>query len=100
MELGTLDGPGDARVDLLNALHGMTCIARLPLHRVPPMVPLLTQQTGTRGYWAGEGAARRPSVGTYARDSLRLKPVAGVAVASVGAGVNPPLFAGEVAVLE
>lgn len=81
-DLSSLDGQGDARVDLLATLRPLTLVGRLPLHRVPPLVPMLTQVTGAVGSWAGEGKARRMSVGTYARDSLKLLSVTALTVAT------------------
>ena len=82
LDSNSLDGAGDAELDLLAALRPLTIAGRLPLRRVPAMVPMLTGVNGATAHWVGEGRARRMSVGTYARSSLRLQTVSALTVAT------------------
>ena len=81
-EAAALEGDGVAGVDFLAALRPLTLVGRLPLRRVPPRLQLLTQVVGSEATWVGEGAARRMTVGQYDRQSLTLKQIAALSVAT------------------
>lgn len=91
-------GIGSVMADFMAALRPASVVTRLPLRQVEPMLPMLTQTGPTRGYWVGEGRARSASVGIYSRESLQLKRVNALSVASAEA-LQTPTLAGDAALL-
>lgn len=83
MDLSTIDGGSDVAADFMTALRPLTLVGRLPVRRVPALLPLLTHTSASTVRWVGEGAARpATTLGAFARSSLTLKQVAALAVAS------------------
>jgi hypothetical protein len=83
MNVSDVGGGSNVAADLMTAVTSRSLLQRLPVHRVPPLLPSLVQTGRPVPYWVSESKARRLSVGAFRRDpGLTLRSVNCLTVAT------------------